>query len=78
MPAFDINKQTKQGELGKDMKPGYDYRYSTTGKLNLTKEDNSMTKVYPKSGKEPTNGFGTAYDMSLIKAYPKAKTEGAV
>lgn len=77
MPGMDM-KQTKQGDLGKDMKPGYDYRESRTGKLNLTKEDNAMTKTYPKSGKEPTNGFGNAQDMSLIKAYPKAKTEGSV
>lgn len=76
MPAMNMKEKHPQGWLGKDMKPGYDYTDSRTGKL--PGPDNSMKKSYPKTGSEKKDGFppSQAYDHTLIKTYPKSKVKG--
>lgn len=80
MPNFTIDDGRKQGDLGKDMTPGYDYRDGVTNKLPDGYEPALIQKTPSNSMSEIDGSFDDkhAYDHSLRKKYPPMNTGGLV
>jgi hypothetical protein len=80
MPNFKINDGRKQGDFGKDMKPGYDYREGVMSEMP-DGYDTALIAKTPSHGMSEIDGsFDNkhAYDHTLIKKYPPMEMGGLV